>query len=162
VARRSPVSLRFLALSSVSSQELSGKPDASAIRFTSYMRLGLRTFPRVEAGGNDPLPESWTPCPARRGGCGVEGPVGAGDCQESLQDSRLGQNKQHDFLSLLRPSIDDRLVGYENVNDAEQLCVDPTMRHVVGGAAVEYQDRPRNSILDGESACRLEGRAQLC
>ena len=35
VARRSPVSLRFPALSSVLPQELSGKPDASAIRLTS-------------------------------------------------------------------------------------------------------------------------------
>jgi hypothetical protein len=71
---------------------------------------------------------------------------------ESLQDSRLGQNKQHGLLPLLRQSIYGCLAGYEDVNDAEQLCVAPTMRHVVGGGADEYQDRQRNSILDGESA----------
>ena len=48
---------------------------------------------------------------------------------ESLQDSRLGQNKQHGLLPLLRQSIYSRLAGYEDVNDAERLCVDPTMRH---------------------------------
>jgi hypothetical protein len=52
-----------------------------------------------------------------------------------LQDSRLGQNKQHGLLPLLRQSIYSRLAGYEDVNDAERLCVDPAMRHVVGGRA---------------------------
>jgi Transposase DDE domain group 1 len=56
---------------------------------------------------------------------------------ERLQDSRLGQNKQHGLLSLLRQSIYSRLAGYEDVNDAERLCVDPAMRHVVGGRARE-------------------------
>ena len=54
---------------------------------------------------------------------------------ELLQDSRLGQNKQHQLLPLLRQSIYSRLAGYEDVNDAERLCVDPAMRHVVGGRA---------------------------
>jgi len=57
--------------------------------------------------------------------------LGAG----SLQDSRLGQNKQHSLLPLLRQSIYSRLAGYEDVNDAERLSVDPAMRHVVGGRA---------------------------
>ena len=54
---------------------------------------------------------------------------------ERLQDSRLGQNKQHGLLHLLRQSIYSRLAGYEDVNDAERLSVDPAMRHVVGGRA---------------------------
>jgi hypothetical protein len=54
---------------------------------------------------------------------------------EGLLDLRLGQNKQHQLLPLLRQSIYSRLAGYEDVNDAERLCVDPTMRHVVGGRA---------------------------
>ncbi len=53
----------------------------------------------------------------------------------SLQDVRLGQNKQHGLLPLLRQSIYSRLAGYEDVNDAERLSVDPAMRHVVGGRA---------------------------
>jgi hypothetical protein len=52
-----------------------------------------------------------------------------------LQDSRLGQNKQHGLLPLLRQSIYSRLAGYEDVNDAERLCMDPALRHVVGGRA---------------------------
>jgi len=54
---------------------------------------------------------------------------------EGLQDSRLGRNKQHALLPLLRQSIFSRLAGYEDVNDAERLCVDPALRHVVGGRA---------------------------
>ena len=54
---------------------------------------------------------------------------------DNLQDCRLGQNKQHGLVPLLRQSIYSRLAGYEDVNDAERLCVDPAMRHVVGGRA---------------------------
>ena len=54
---------------------------------------------------------------------------------EMLTDSRLGQNKQHGLVQLLRQSIYSRLAGYEDVNDAQRLAVDPAMRHVVGGRA---------------------------
>jgi len=54
---------------------------------------------------------------------------------DNLQDSRLGQNKQHGLVPLLRQSIYSRLAGYEDVNDAERLSIDPAMRHVVGGSA---------------------------
>ena len=53
----------------------------------------------------------------------------------ALEDSRVGSNKQHDLLPLLRQSIYSRLAGYEDVNDAERLSVDPAIRHVVGGRA---------------------------
>src|SRR5271170_1396145 len=53
----------------------------------------------------------------------------------SMQDSRRGQNQQHGLSPLLRQSIYSRLAGYEDVNDAERLCVDPALRHVVGGRA---------------------------
>jgi len=52
-----------------------------------------------------------------------------------LTDSRQGSNKQHLLIPLLRQSIYSRLAGYEDVNDAERLAVDPAMRHVVGGRA---------------------------
>ena len=52
-----------------------------------------------------------------------------------LSDSRQGRNKQHQLVPLLRQSIYSRLAGYEDVNDAERLCVDPALRHVVGGRA---------------------------
>jgi hypothetical protein len=55
----------------------------------------------------------------------------------ALEDGRAGSNKQHGLLPLLRQSIYSRLAGYEDVNDAERLCVDPAMRHVVGGRAAQ-------------------------
>jgi len=55
---------------------------------------------------------------------------------ELLADSRLGSNKQHRLVPLLRQSIYNRLAGYEDVNGAERLAIDPAMRYVVGGRAV--------------------------
>ena len=52
-----------------------------------------------------------------------------------LHDTRTGQNTQHTLAALLRQSIYSRLAGYEDVNDAERLCLDPAMRIVVGGRA---------------------------
>jgi hypothetical protein len=42
-------------------------------------------------------------------------------------------------LALLRQSIYSRLAGYEVVNDAERLCLDPALRAVVGGRAKDTQ-----------------------
>ena len=39
---------------------------------------------------------------------------------DTLQDSRLGRNKQHALLPLLRQSIFSRLAGHDAVNDADQ------------------------------------------
>ena len=52
--------------------------------------------------------------------------------EDVLTDSRQGRNKQHQLVPLLRQSIYSRLAGYEDVNDAERLCVAPALRHVVG------------------------------
>ncbi len=45
-----------------------------------------------------------------------------------LSDCRRGKNTQHTMLALLRQGIYGRLAGYEDVNDAERLRVDPAMR----------------------------------
>jgi hypothetical protein len=52
-----------------------------------------------------------------------------------LHDARTGQNTQHSLTTLLRQSIYSRLAGYEDVNDAQRLCLDPAMRAIVGGSA---------------------------
>ena len=62
-----------------------------------------------------------------------------------LEDSRTGRNTRHALLPLIRQSIYSRLAGYEDVNDAERLCVDPAMRHIVGGRASQPEKMAASS-----------------
>ena len=47
---------------------------------------------------------------------------------EHLNDTRQGLNKQFQLVDLLRQSVYSRLAGYEDLNDAERVSVDPTFR----------------------------------
>lgn len=49
-----------------------------------------------------------------------------------LADGRPGKNIQHGLLALFRQAVFGRLAGYEDVNDAERLRLDPAMRALVG------------------------------
>jgi hypothetical protein len=55
---------------------------------------------------------------------------------DMLADARTGRNGRHRLAGLLRQSVFGRLAGYEDVNDADQLCHDPAMRWVVGDRAI--------------------------
>jgi len=56
-----------------------------------------------------------------------------------LTDSRRGKNGRHDLGGQFRQSVFGRLGGYDDVNDADRLSLDPVMRWIVGGHAVEGQ-----------------------
>jgi len=58
---------------------------------------------------------------------------------EHLVDPRAGKNGQHGMAGLFRQSTFGRLGGYEDVNDADRLGLDPAMRWIVGGHAVGKQ-----------------------
>lgn len=58
---------------------------------------------------------------------------------EYLSDTRTGHNRLHNMIGLLRQSVFGRLAGYEDVNDAKRLALDPVMRQIVGGRAVDQK-----------------------
>tara|TARA_B100000959_G_scaffold194965_1_gene203978 strand:- start:219 stop:1508 length:1290 start_codon:yes stop_codon:yes gene_type:complete len=64
-----------------------------------------------------------------------------------LTECRKGKNTQHALVALLRQSIFGRLAGYEDVNDAERLRLDPAMRSLVG-----HGDAPRYAASTSEMA----------
>ena len=53
-----------------------------------------------------------------------------------LTDTRRGKNGRHGLFAQVRQSIFGRLGGYDDVNDADRLSLDPVMRWIVGGLAV--------------------------
>ncbi len=57
----------------------------------------------------------------------------------TLRGTRRGKNAVHRLDGLFRQSVFGRLAGYEDVNDADRLALDPVMPQVVGGRAVEAQ-----------------------
>ena len=56
-----------------------------------------------------------------------------------LTDTRRGKNGRHGLAGQFRQSVFGRLGGYDDVNDAGRLSLDPVMRWIVGGKAVERQ-----------------------
>jgi hypothetical protein len=56
-----------------------------------------------------------------------------------LTDSRRGKNGRHGLAGQFCQSVFGRLGGYDDVNDADRLSLDPVMRWIVVGKAVERQ-----------------------
>jgi hypothetical protein len=81
----------------------------------------------------------------------------------SLRDNRIGTNTVHRLDGLFRQSVFGRLAGYEDVNDADQLALDPVMRQVVGGRAVEAQaaSASRTGRFETETLALAENREAL-
>jgi Transposase DDE domain group 1 len=77
----------------------------------------------------------------------------------SLADARTGKNGRHALVGLLRQSVFSRLAGYEDVNDAERLRHDPTMRWIVGGKAGQESaasPSPNRPLRDAVARCGQE------
>jgi hypothetical protein len=80
-----------------------------------------------------------------------------------LRDTRRGKNTVHRLDGLFRQSVFGRLAGYEDVNDAERLALDPVMRQVVGGRAVDAQAASASQMgrFETETLALAENRAAL-
>ena len=73
----------------------------------------------------------------------------------TLGEGRRGKNIRHQLLGLLRQAVYGRLAGYEDVNDAERLARDPTMRAIVAGGL----DQPDGPLRDRVAGKRGESRS---
>ena len=82
---------------------------------------------------------------------------------EALRDNRTGKNTLHRLDGLFRQSVFGRLAGYEDVNDADRLALDPVMRQVVGGRAVEAQAASASQMgrFETETLALAANRAAL-
>ena len=57
----------------------------------------------------------------------------------AFRDTRRGKNTIHRLDALFRQSVLGRLAGYEDVNDADRLALDPVMRQIVCCRAADTQ-----------------------
>ncbi len=80
-----------------------------------------------------------------------------------LRDTRTGHNRLHSLVGLLRQSVFGRLAGYDDVNDADRLSLDPVMRQVVGGRAVDARAASSSQMgrLETEVLATSDNRTAL-
>ena len=81
----------------------------------------------------------------------------------ALRDTRSGKNTVHRLDGLFRQSVFGRLAGYDDVNDADRLALDPVMRQVVGGRAVDAQAASASQMgrFETETLALSENRTAL-
>ncbi len=81
----------------------------------------------------------------------------------ALRDTRRGKNTVHRLDGLFRQSVFGRLAGHEDVNDAERLSLDPVMRQIVGGRAVDAQAASASQMgrFETETLAAPENREAL-
>ena len=81
----------------------------------------------------------------------------------ALRDTRRGKNTVYRLDGLFRQSVFGRLAGYEDVNDADRLAIDPVMRQVVGGRAVDAQAASASQMgrFETETLALAENREAL-
>jgi hypothetical protein len=81
----------------------------------------------------------------------------------ALNDSRRGKNTVHRLDGLFRQSVYGRLAGYEDVNDADRLALDPVIRQVMGGRAVDAKAASASQMgrFETETLALPENRAAL-
>src|SRR5262249_59077099 len=81
----------------------------------------------------------------------------------TLADARTGKNGRHRLAGMLRQSVFGRLAGYEDANDAERLCRDPSMRWVVGDRAIAGFAASTSQMgrVEKKWMCRPENLAPL-
>jgi len=63
----------------------------------------------------------------------------SGLASAALRDNHTGKNTVHRLDGLFRQSVFGRLASHKDVNDADRLALDPVMRQIVGGRAVDAQ-----------------------
>ena len=87
----------------------------------------------------------------------------SGLASEALRETRRGKNTVHRLDGLFRQSVYGRLAGYEDVNDADRLALDPVMRQVVGGRAVDAQAASASQMgrFETETLAMHENREAL-
>jgi len=87
--------------------------------------------------------------------------LGFGDLvDQHLTDSRRGKNTQLPLADLLRQSVYSRIAGYEDINDAERLSQDPTLR-LIGSEKVWDRGGALTSRLQTFETEMLAGKENL-
>ncbi|MDU8913741.1 IS1380 family transposase [Aestuariicoccus sp. MJ-SS9] len=131
--------------------EGAGKTDDARLGFDRRVRLEFRGAKLSSDGGLLVMRE-------------LDDALGLSDlASDALHDSRRGKNTTHRLDGQFRQSVFGRLAGYEDVNDAERLSLDPVMRQIVGGRAVDAQAASASQMgrFETETLAAPENRKAL-